>query len=281
MTRFSPIALALIAIPMLAACGERVRVGRNVGTDGGPGDAAVDGPFVHIHFRSTVEPFAHMDGLASQTPRAMSGGMRSYSVLRSMDDPTPALVFDYGDGYQEVGYDGGDDTIVASVPARALTGGTFAVGRVVLTHTRYTVDAVVHTAGMNIPGEIEGVVVLSDRTTIDGVMRDRGYNKWILRAGGMEFPQEGTGLFVPEFGSGGFSVRIEDGETAYYFPANLAVVPDITSDVDMVLEANMHECFRWEDSDMAGYGTGVFDVTPAGYELVRQFGANSFVIIME
>ena len=286
-------------------CGSNVRVGSNDGdggladatvtidgaladdggtgtpSDGGAPDDGSQGPYVHIHVRAVATPVAHAPTTAGQTPRDYSSGYRSFSMLRGMDDPSPLVVFDYGDDYIEAGYDDGDDTVVASVPARDLSRGAFTVGRTVLTHVRYTVDATLHYGSLQIPGMFHNIVVISDRTEIESVARDRGFYRFVFDGAGTPVMQEGAGLSVPTFAGGGFEVRVEEGETAYYYPLDIVVDPDIDRDVHMIMEVNMHESFRWEDQDMPDYGPGVFDVTPAGYEPLRQFGANSYRVYME
>ncbi len=38
----------------------------------------------------------------------------------------------------------------------------------------------------------------------------------------------------------------------------------------------MHEAFRWIDASERDNRSGVFDVTPHGYETIRQAGASSY-----
>lgn len=269
--------------PPMGDAGEPPAVSPDAGTP--PADAAVappiEGPMVHIHLRVATEPAAHPVGTSGQTPSRHRAGMRSFYLLRNADDPEPLHVFDFGDGFVEVGYEPGDDTIVASVPIRGLTRGLFTVGRVVHTHADYTVETRLHHSGYDLPGQIDHLVAMSDRTTLDGAVRARGWYRFLFRSGSIEVPREGGGFDVPALPSGGFGVRIEGGEHAYYFPVSLEVEPDLPSDVHMVMEVNMHESFRWEDQDEPGYARGVFDTTPVGWEPVRQFGANSFRVYMD
>lgn len=239
------------------------------------------GPLVHIHLRVAMEPFAHPPGTSGQQPSRHRAGMRSFYLLRDAGDPEPARVFDFGDGFAEVGYEPGDDTIVASVPIRELVAGHFSVGRVVHTHADYTVDATLHHSGYDLPGQVDHLVAMSDRTTLDGVARDRGFYRFLFRSGSLEVPHEGTGMEVPVLPSGGFGVRIEDGEHAYYFPTSLLIDTGLGSDIHMVMEVNMHESFRWNDEAGAGHAPGVFDISPVAWEPVRQFGANSFRIYVD
>ena len=123
---------------------------------GSPTDGGTDArPRVHVHLRSTHEPVAHAAGTAGQTPRDWRSGVRSLHLLRTIDDPSPMLVFDHGDGFVEASYADGADTIVGSAPLEALTPGTYTYARVVHTHVRFTIDATSHGGFGPVPGELE------------------------------------------------------------------------------------------------------------------------------
>ena len=80
-------------------------------------------------------------------------------------------------------------------------------------------------------------------------------------------PKNKWRLGVHSWRLGGFSV--------------LPVTSELTSDLTLVLEVNMHESFRWMDEPTAGFTDGVFDATPTTFEPVLQFGANSFALTVE
>ena len=63
--------------------------------------------------------------------------------------------------------------------------------------------------------------------------------------------------------------------------SRLAVTPDVASDIDIVLEVNMHESFRWQDQEELGFAAGVFDTVPTAFEPVMRFGANEFALSLE
>jgi hypothetical protein len=244
-------------------------------------DAASPGAVVRVHLRANADPVPHDPATSGQTPRNWVSGIRSLHLLRSMDDPSPFLVFSHGDGFVEASYEGGADTVVGSIARRDLPRDAFRFARVVHTHTSFTVDARLHAPGATLPGTFDNLVVLSDRTTLDGVERSRGHYRYVFRARGVAFPLEGEGFDPPDVASGGFVVREEAGETAYYFPAALDVDPDGTEDVDFVFEVFVHEGFRWIDQDEPGYSAGAFDVTPSSYEPIVQMGASSFRFYVE
>jgi hypothetical protein len=255
---------------------------------GGGGQASTSsssvsaGPVVRIHMRANTKPFAHTDGLSGQTPIAHASGMRKFQLLKDASDPSPVTIFDYGTGFVEAGYNDGDDTVVATVPIKTLTTGVYTVGRTVHSHVRYQVSATVHAFGLNVPGTFDNVQVMSDDTLLDGVMRNAGHYDYRFTAAGQSYPATGENAPVPTYlDTGGFGVKFESGEWAYYFPVALTLSPDVPTDVDMVMEVNMYQSFRWQDQGGAGNAAGVFDVTPPTFEPVLRFGANSYAVYSE
>lgn len=244
-------------------------------------DAGSGGPHVYVHLRSTHEAVEHAPGTSGQTPRDWVSGIRSLHLLRTEDDPDPVLVFSHGDGYVEASYADGADTIVGSTAIASLTPGTFTWARAVHTHVRFTIDATLHSSFGAVPGTLEDLIVLSDRTTVGGATRDHGDYRYVFRAGGMEHPAEGTGFVLMPIAGGGFSARLEEGETAYYFPAFLEVRDDLTADVHLIFEVNVHEGFRWIDDAQPDYVEGVFDTTVIGAETIVQAGANGYRYFVE
>ena len=66
--------------------------------DGGEGgdQACPDCGMIRIYVAGDPSDKAFDDGLAGQTPFAYFIGVSSYQALRSADDPSPVLCFDYG-----------------------------------------------------------------------------------------------------------------------------------------------------------------------------------------
>ena len=244
-------------------------------------DAATTGPRVHVHLRSTHAPVPHAASTAGQTPRDWFSGVRSLHLLRTMDDPDPVLIFSHGDGFIEASYADGADTIVGSAPAASLPRATFTWARAVHTHVRFEIDATAHGGAAPVAGTFTELVILSDRTTFEGRLRARGDYEWVFRAPGVEVPYAGSGWEVTPIPGGGFAARVEDGETAYYFPALVTVEPDVTEDVHFIFEVNVHEGFRWTDQPYAGYREDVFDVAWTGTEPIVQAGANGYAYYVE
>ncbi len=285
---------ALILIFPLANCsGAMTTLDASLEGDGGPEDAALPldagptpdaGPApdaateatVFVHLVASHAPVEHAAATSGQTPRDWVSGIRSLHLLRTEDDPDPFLVFSHGDGFVEASYADGADTIVGSAPIASLAPGTYTWARAVHTHVRFTIDATLHAGFGPMPGELEDLIVLSDRTTLDGVEHARGDYRFAFTTAGRTFPTEGTGYEIPPVPGGGFSTRIEDGETAYYFPVYLVVTDELTTDVHLMFDVNVHEGFRWTDTDAPEYAADVFDITSVGTEPIVQAGANRY-----
>lgn len=256
--------------------------GQGGGADGSGGAAGASDAVVTIRFRATTAPFDHQDGLSGQTPLEHYSGVRDLQLFRGVDDPDPVTIFDLDDDFVEIGYNEGDDTVVASVLASELPEGTYTLARTVHTHVRYRVASTMHVGGLAMPGEFDCLQVLSDGTLLDGQPRDHGYYEYLFTTLGQSFPSSGSDAPLPmSRETGGFTAVLEQGEWAYYYPVSLAVTPDLTDDVDVVLHVNMHESFRWEDEPTAGFQPGVFDTTPTEFEPVITFGANSYWMSLE
>lgn len=244
-------------------------------------DAADSGvPMVHIHIQSAQEPFVHDDAYAGQTPLDQRLGILSLELGKGPGDDDPLVVFDHGSEYVEAGLNAGDDTLVASVPASQLRFGTFTHARVKVSHVRYRVRATMHAQGQAWAGEFDNVQVLTDGTLIDGTERDSGWFRFAFRLGGQTWGvREGSSGPLPEgLGSGGIALVVEEGVAAYTFAAEVMVDPGAAFDTKIVFVLNMHESFRWLDLPETGYSAGVFDTTPAQFEPVKRFGANSFTV---
>lgn len=259
---------------MVLGCGEPVTIGDE---DAGQDDEAL----VYIHLRSTHADVPHAPATSGQTPREWTSGIRSLHLLRTEDDPAPVLVFSHGDDFVEASYADGADTIVGYVSASELSPGTYTWARVVHTHVRFTIDATLHTSLGPAPGALEDLIVLSDRTTLDGIEHTRGHYEYVFRTGGMEYPAQGEGWEVAPIAGGGFYTRVENGETAYYFPAYLEVTGDLTEDQHLIFEVNVHEGFRWTEQTYPGFTVGAFDTTPVSTEPIVQAGANGYAYFLE
>ena len=246
-------------------------------------ETGLEGPAVHIHVRATGDDFDHMDGFAGQTPQDYFYGIRSLTLYREPGDPEPMLVFDYGSDYVEASYAPGADTVVASVLAQDLEADTFTYARVTVSHVRLRIDATMHALDLDIPGAFDIIHVLGGDTSYGGETHDQGWWRYIFDAGLMQFPLKGQGggpgvdapIGAP------ISVVEEEGETALYFAIDLPVDPNVAEDVDIVMEFNVDDCFRWQDGAGEGYLEDVFDATPVGPEPITRMGANDSALYYE
>lgn len=283
---FSIVAVSIAACAPVHGGFARGDAGAEPGGDAAAGRAdageAPAGPRVYFYVRTNTDAFPHADGLSGQTARDAYQGIRSFTLMRGAEDPEPMVVLDLGDAIVEAGYNDGDETLVGSAPLSSVRPGHYTVGRNVVTHSRYTVDATMHVGGLVVPGELDNVQVLTAGTPIDGVVRPQSWFRYVFRAAGREYPLEGIGAPLPtEPTTGGFRLVLEGGEAVYYYPIDVTIDDGADADVRVVLEVNMDHSFRWEDQDLPGYVPGVFDSTPSGSEPVRRFGANSLEVRVE
>jgi hypothetical protein len=266
-----------------------VSSGDEHGTDGSTSAAddeltdGMSGPTVTIRVRAEATPVVHDDPWSGQTPRDYFAGIRSLTLIDESGRNGDLLVFDVSPDHVEAGWNDGDETTVAQIPVDSLAYGTFTRARVAVSHLRFTVDTTVHAMGISAAGEVRAVQVLSDGTVLDGTTRDRGWWRYVFHFAGMQFPagaDSGAPVTEPPPG-GAIEVVVEGGETAVYFPASVLVDPTVQNDVNVVLEVNVHESFRWEDQDEPDYAAGVFDASPPSFEPIRQLGVNSYTLSFE
>ncbi len=304
-SRLGKAALPIALLALTTACGSEFDDGFNDGSDGGSGGAGGEmggsgpggagggsaqggsaqggaAPEITIRFRSTTDPFAHSDGLSGQTPISHISGVRKLQLYQSPTDPNPLTVFDFGTDFVEVSYADGADTPVHTLPASSLPQGVYTMARVVHSHVRYEVAATMHVNGQALPGTFDNLQVLSDGTLIDGQARNHGHYQYVFSTGNLQFPISGDDAPVPEWSeTGGFSTKLDNGEWSYTFPVELLLSPDLAEDIDIVLDVNMHESFRWQDQSEPGFAPAVFDTVPTAFEPVKRFGANDFGLSLE
>jgi len=273
---------SLVATFFAAGCSSTI--GTSSPADGGAADAALDSPAgsaLAFDVRTSAATFTHTDGFSGQTARQAKQGIRRLRIYRDASDPSPVVVFDHGKGFVEAGYVAGDDTLVGSAPIATIPEGHYALARITVTHSRYVVSSTMH-SGAAIPGDFDCVQTLSDGVEIDGVVRPQGWYRYTFLTGGQPFPSEGTSAPLPSSpATGGFVMKSDGGETYYELPIDVTIAHTITKDLEVVVEVNMSESFRWEDQQLPGYQAGVYDTTPTTFEPVRRFGANSYVVSYE
>jgi len=271
-----------LALAPCVACSGTVNVGGFDAAPDAPLDAGTDapsGPSVFIHLKATTAPVTHLDAWSAQTPKKQTLGIRGLALGTGPNDPNPWVVFDLGTGFIEAPLDDKADTIVATVPASALKNGTYTYAWTYASHVRYQVDATVHALNTAVPGTFDNLQVLSDNTTLDGQVRASGYYSFSFLVGSQTYgPTTGNGGPLPQTTGAGITLSIKGGVASYGFPINLTVAPPAV-DMDITLEANTHEDFRWEDDPQAGYAPKILDVTPpSSFETVKQFGPNALSV---
>jgi hypothetical protein len=254
---------------------------------GGPGSPprpgappAAGGPEVTVAARGVSTPFAHGDGLSGATAAQQVVAVRSLHLLRTADDPAPLEVFDLGSEAVEVDYATGDTVEIATVPIATLPAGRYTTAKVGIAYVRYRVPARMHTAMGSYDGQYRNVQALSEEAKVDGQIRTRGWFRYAFAIGGSETGAlEGSDAPLPALPTtGGIRLDVTGPVAFYVFPVELTVDPAVASDMLALFEANVFESFRWQDLPAAGYTTGIFDTTPASFEPVKAFGANSFSV---
>jgi hypothetical protein len=279
-TRWSP--LVLVILP-LAACGGttgQVSAGagpsQNETADAAPEASAAGTLAIHIHANTAA--FQHTDGASGQTASSTRAGVRSLRLLRSPSDPEPLQLFDLGATPVEAGFDDGNDTVVAQVAPGALVAGAYMLARLVITHSRFTIDGTMHVGAAATPGTFDDVLVMSNGTLLDGTLRDAGFYDYVFDAGGQKTAFTGANAAIAGYSTtAGARGVVESGEWAVYFPVALMLPANVAPGSTLTIDVNMYESFRWTDLALAGFTAGVFDTTTTSYEPVVRFGGNSFV----
>lgn len=245
--------------------------------------ASSNGAKVHIKMRGTTAPITFQDTWAGQTPRKQIVAIKSLYLLRATDDKNPMKVFDNNSASVEAELIGGKTTDVASVVAKTLEAGVFTLAKAGVAYVRYEVDARMHTALGPVDGYYANVQALSDSAVIDGVPFKKGHFRYSFVSQGTTYGTlEGENAPTPAVSShGGLFLDTSGSESYYVFPVQLAVDPNITKDLNVQLELNVYESFRWQDQVALGYTSRVFDTTAYTYEPVMAFGANAFALTVQ
>jgi hypothetical protein len=283
MKALCPLLFLLVAT---ACSGSTVSLGAFDGGAGGGGDGGVvppSGPAYEVHLRASQSPVTFADGASGETPLDQRIGVRSLTLLRDANDPSPLVVFDHGADAVECGLNDGSDTIAGYALASALPADTFRLARVTIGFFRFKVAATMHSAGTATKGDYDDVEVLTANTSVNGQSYAQGHYSFTWEVGGQPYGTlSGEGLIFPVDLAGGGLTLVTTADLAYYeFAVNLKVDPSISNTVKVSLNVNTYENFRWEDQSGDGYASGVFDTTPTTYETVKSFGANSLTLSVE
>lgn len=285
--------LALTSALMLTvACGgEAGTVGPAPGgssgsgtSSGGSGSGSEDpsGPRLTLALRGSIEPVAHADAFASQTPSRQIVAVKSLWLYTSASDPSPVKVLDLGARSVETDLVTGATSEIGTVALRSLPAGTYTLAKVGTAYVRYSVASRMH-AALTADGRYDNVQALSDGAVIDGQTHQKGWYRYQFSVGATPYGVlEGENAPVPQLpGSGGIALDSSGAESFYVFPTLVVIDPTVTSDQRVVCEVNVHESFRWQDQALAGYAARVYDTTPTSFEPVMAFGANAFSLKLE
>ncbi len=250
-----------------------------MGEGGSPG---APGPQVFVHVVAVQTPVPDTDGSARETPIDQRLGILGLELLRSMDDPSPLVVFTSKTPV-DTGYNAGDDTLVGTAKVASLVAGTYLFARVPVAYTSFVVDGTYHDGAIAVPGQFKDTICLASNTVLDGASRAQGWwSASFLLHGTPEGTATGEGAVVGQPNPGStIWLDMSQATAAYVFPVNLVVDPHVGHDVTIRFTVNTYEDFHWTDQNQPGYHPGVFDVSYGAFETVTHFGANSATVTME
>lgn len=245
-------------------------------------DTSPGGPTLTIHVAGALEDRSTEDGLAGQTPSVWNYGLQRFELLRSLDDPNPAVIFDYAPDFVLV--DMLQDNVVAEVPIAGLPSGTFPYFRIVLTHAEVVVAAALHHVPVvnDYSTDLDIVYALSDVKSgdLDMVQGDATVTADIF---GTQY-QVPTHWQVPAPSPGPNAwAEAVDGEWRVTFASNPALAPSSLANADVTYGIRFYvtNAFRWRDQAGTGYATDVWDLDigpPASFEPIERFGANAYEV---
>jgi hypothetical protein len=239
--------------------------------DGG-GSSALPGLSVVIE--GSTAPYPHDDGLAGQTARSVTAGIRSLTLLAEPGGTDFVLLERDGSSTVIVGYDHGVKTMLPQIDAQAIQPGRYTRARLVQDWSRFEIDATLHDAGEPIAGKLRAFHVTSDGSVVDGLALASGHYEHQFVAPGSDRSFSGSDAELPEYTTTAeAAARVEGGLWAVYFPIDVQV---ISADAELSILVNMNEAFRWQDFPGVGNQPGVYDFLPPLYEQVVQFGGNRF-----
>ena len=219
---------------------------------------------------------------ATQTPKPYSYGLQRLELLRSDDDPAPALIFDHSP--TQVPVDMHAENLVAQVPMAGLPDDTFTHFRIVLTTLEAEVMATIHEVPVigTLTTPVHILYALSD-VTVDGVVLKQGDARVSVTAAGQTVTTPAHWpVQYPEPAPGAWAVSV-DGTTQVTFalaPA-LTVSPASLADLTYVIRYYVAGAFQWVDEAKPDYSEGVWDVslgTPPAPEQVVRFGAVGYEV---
>jgi len=224
--------------------------------------------------RASTATYPHNDGLAGQTARVVSAGVRSLELIDDAGDSW--ILLDESPNNVAVDYNDGDATEVARFPASEARPGHYVKGRMVQDWSRFEVDATLHGVGSATPGVLRVLQVTSEAAMVDGSPMDAGQYEHEFEGSGVLEHYDGVLPLPTHSETAEAEADIENGLWAVYFPVDLTVTADV--DATLEVELNLDRAFRWTDVPGGANKPDVYDIAPPLYEPVEQFGANRFVV---
>ena len=256
--------------------------GAGISADGGSSTSAGGGSYI-IVLRATQSPVAVDTSTSGQTPSDQRIGFLGLRLLQDASSEGPLDVADFSSPV-DVGYNDGDETVIAKVPAKSLRAGHFTTAEVPIAYVRFAVAGTYHDGEVAAPGNFADVIAMANGAAIDGSTHDQGYWKTTFSstAGTTLGTMAGENAVVAQPASGsGIALDTSGSPAKYVFATDLTIDPNLDHDEKIVFTVNTYQDFRWQDSANAGYTNGVFDVSSAGFETVTQLGANSIATSIE
>ena len=248
-------------------------------SDGGTGAHAADaGPVVYVRVNALQTQYG-TPSTTQETPLDQSVAILGVSLLKDASDPSPLVVVNNTTPVI-TSYNNGASTLIGTVPASALTAGTYTVVSIPVSYVTFTVAGTLHYNGAALPGDFSDTISLSAGSVIDGATHDRGWWSSSFSVNGQTYgTTSGENSAIAQPGdTSDIALDLSGPVAAYVFPLTLTIPPSITEDMEIVFTANTYQDFHWQDESETGYTTGVFDVSVGAYEPVTQLGANSATV---
>ncbi len=245
------------------------------GGSGGSG-GSVSQTELEIVVSATDEAFPHQDQLASQTPKRIRAGVRALELEDDQGDRF--TLFDSQTAVQ-ISYDAGASTVLGQLTPEQVRPGHYVKARLVQDWSSFDIDAVLHQDNQALQGVLSILQITSDGVSLNGESYDSG--DFVHQYSGAGGEEEFTGaLPIPdESHTAEATAVVEDGSWVVYFPVDLTIREGQVGRLDF--RANLDHAFRWTDQDQAGYTPNAYDFAPPLYEVVAQFGANRFEVIVQ
>ena len=133
-------------------------------------DAEGAGPRVYIRIKAVQTPEGN-PGVAAETPTDQNVAVLGVTLLKDKNDPAPLVALALSTPIVTP-YNDGSSTLLGSVPASALTSGTYTFIRVPVAYVRFTVAGTAHADGVSVPGDLTDAICLTTGSAIDGATRE-------------------------------------------------------------------------------------------------------------